>query len=152
LFDTRTGPMSDPMQELPPYPPHAGGPGLAGSSAADEGPEPAALGSVLGHYRIASVLSRDGTGVVYQAEDTRSQRRVALLQLPDALARDPQALRSYRAEVEAAARLTHPNLVAVYGVEGHEGGPLVVTEFVGGGSAADKLAALGRLPWRDATR
>jgi formylglycine-generating enzyme required for sulfatase activity len=114
--------------------------------------EPLAPGLSLGKFRIVSVLGHDCAGVVYEADDTRQNRRVALRQLDKALSRSPQALNSYFTEARAAARVSHPNVAAVLGIEEYDGGHLVVMEFAGGGSAADKLAVLGRLPWRDATR
>jgi formylglycine-generating enzyme required for sulfatase activity len=117
---------------------------------ADEPPIP--LGSALGKYRIASVLGRGRLGIVYEAVDTVRHRRVALKLLPEALAHDPPALERFLADAESAARLTHPNLVAVEEIGALENGPpYVALEFIGG-SAADQLGTLGRLPWRDATR
>jgi len=113
---------------------------------------PAGLpGSTIGKYRIASILGRGGTGTVYEAVDPLVQRRVAAKQLPDAIAHDRQALDRFLAEARAAGRVNHPNVVAVYEVDQQGGSYYLVTEFVGGGSIANRVAARGRLPWREAT-
>src|SRR4051812_47012882 len=114
---------------------------------------PAPLGSRVGKFQIASILGRGGLGFVYEAEDTVLHRRVALRVLPVTLSHEPQALSRLTEEIEAGQRITHPNVAAIHEVGRlDDGSPYLAVEFVGGGSAADKLAAIGRLPWRDATR
>src|SRR5262249_53239351 len=84
---------------------------------------------------------------------TLGHRRVALKPLPETLAGDPQALARFLTEARSAARLAHPNVISVDEIgEFEPGQPYIALEFVGGGSAADQLGKLGRLPWRDATR
>jgi formylglycine-generating enzyme required for sulfatase activity len=112
----------------------------------------ATLGTSVGAYRLAGVLGHGGAGVVYEAVDPLSQRRVAIKRLSDDLARDPRAVEAFLADTRAADWLGHPNIVAVEEVEQRDGACYLITEFVSGGSAADRLAALGRQPWREATR
>jgi WD40 repeat protein len=101
---------------------------------------------------VVGELGRGGMGVVYEAEDPLLERRVALKLLAPALADCPAAAQRFVREARAAARLGHPNVVAVHEVGDHGGTPYLVMELVPGGSAQALLDARGRLGWREATR
>ncbi|MGQ0830801.1 MAG: protein kinase domain-containing protein [Microthrixaceae bacterium] len=93
------------------------------------------VGRVLGgRYRLIAPLGTGASAEVYLADDVRLRRRVAVKLLHAALADDETFLRRFRAEAQAAAALSHPNIVAVYDWGDDAGRPFIVTEYLSGGS------------------
>ncbi len=78
-------------------------------------------------------------GEVYRARDTRLNREVAIKVLPAAFARDPERLRRFQQEAQAAAALNHPNILAVHDFGEHNGSPYMITEFLVGETLREKL-------------
>ena len=103
------------------------------------------IGSVLNHYKIVSHLGSGGMGDVYQAEDTKLNRQVALKLLPEETAQDPEALRRFEREAKAVAALDHPNIVSIYSVEEADGRRFLVLQLAAG-RTLDDLLSEGRLP------
>src|SRR5262249_24597685 len=98
---------------------------------------------VIGDFRVIRRLGQGGMGQVYLAEQVSLHRKVALKILREDLAKDPAALARFKAEAEAVARFTHPNVVQVYAIG--EAGRLhyMALEYVEGRNLRDYLARKG---------
>ncbi len=104
------------------------------------------IGRVLsGRYRLIAPIGTGASAQVFLADDVRLRRRVAVKLLHAALADDETFLRRFRAEAQAAAALSHPNIVAVFDWGDDDGRPYIVTEHLGGGSLRSVLDDGGRL-------
>jgi serine/threonine-protein kinase len=97
------------------------------------------IGRVLGgRYRLLAPIGTGASAQVFLADDVRLKRRVAVKVLHDGLTDDTAFLRRFIAEARASAQLTHPNICNVLD-SGNDGGPYLVTEFLGGGSLRGML-------------
>jgi serine/threonine protein kinase/dipeptidyl aminopeptidase/acylaminoacyl peptidase len=105
-------------------------------------------GTDLNHYRILRPLGTGGMGEVYEAEDTRLKRRVALKILPAGLAADPDRRARFEHEAQAVAALNHPNIVTIYSVEECNGVRFLTMEIVDG-RTIDELVPPTGLPLDD---
>src|SRR5918995_3141239 len=96
-------------------------------------------------YRLESRIDRGGMATVYKARDEILSRDVAVKVMHPALADDPAFAERFRWEAQNAARLSHPNVVAVYDCGTAEGEPYIVMELVDGTSLRSLLERFTRL-------
>ena len=92
-------------------------------------------GARLGNYEILGLLGAGGMGEVYRARDPKLNRDVAIKVLPASLANDADYLARFQREAQVLAALNHPNIAAIYGLEGHA----IVMELVEGESPRGPL-------------
>ena len=88
--------------------------------------------TTLAHFRIIRRLGGGGMGIVYEAEDLRLSRRVALKLLPENLVGDATAKQRFLREARAASCLNHPNICTIHEVDEQDGKPFIVMELLEG--------------------
>jgi len=108
-----------------------------------------AAGTKLDGYEILSLLGEGGMGEVYRARDPVLKRDVAIKVLPQFVSQDPDRMRRFQQEAQAAAALNHPNILAVYQLGTFEGTTYLVSELLDGGTLREELTH-GALPARKA--
>lgn len=106
---------------------------------------PLAAGTKLDIYEILGLLGAGGMGEVYRARDPALKREVAIKVLPSFVSRDPDRLKRFEQEAEAAAALSHPNILAVHQFGAFDGSPYLVSELLSGESLHNTLQR-GPLP------
>jgi len=106
---------------------------------------PVKTGQLLAHYRIDHLIGKGAMGAVYQAEDTRLGRKVALKVIPEEMASDPDRLARFRREARAIAALNHPHIVTLHSVEEDGATRFLIMELVEG-SPLDRLLPPEGLP------
>lgn len=105
------------------------------------------IGSVVGNYRIVERLGDGGMGAVFRAVDEMLDREVAIKVLKPELARNAQLIERFRQEAVALARLNHPRIATLHGLERHGESLLMIMEYVRGDTLEAIVQRSGRIAW-----
>jgi serine/threonine protein kinase/DNA-binding response OmpR family regulator len=100
---------------------------------------------LIGNYEVLDRLGAGGMGTVFRARHRRMKRVVALKVMSRELCRDQKSVQRFQREVEAIARLSHPNIVLAYDADEAEIGHFLVMEYVNGQDLASLVQRLGPL-------
>jgi serine/threonine-protein kinase len=107
------------------------------------------IGSSFSHFRVTSKLGEGGMGEVWQAEDTKLGRNVALKVLPEEFAREQERLARFEREARVLASLSHKNIAGIHGLEEADGKRFLVMELIDGETLADRVQR-GPIPVEEA--
>ncbi len=105
------------------------------------------IGEMIGNHKILSQIGQGGMGTVYQAEDMRLGRKVAIKILnPSLLARGGKELERFQSEAKVQANLNNPNVVTLYGFEPYQDSWAMIMEYVEGKTLSELVRNVGALP------
>ena len=93
------------------------------------------------HYKIIEKLGEGGMGIVYLAEDTKLERKVAIKFLPKNISDNEEECERFKIEAKAAAALNHPNIATIYSIEETENEMFIVMEYIEGKELKDIIGS-----------
>jgi len=125
----------------------------AGAAGAPAGAAAVALrpGEMVDSFAVRRLIGEGGMGRVYLARDTQLGRKVALKVLSPEIFGSATALDDFLREARITARFSHPNIVGIYAVGRHQGGPYIALEYLEGQTLKERIAA-GAVGPREAAR
>ncbi len=97
------------------------------------------IGQSILHYNIIKKLGEGGMGVVYLAEDTKLERKVAIKFLPSNISENSEERKRFTVEAKASASLNHPNIAHIYAIEEANNEVFIVMEYVDGVELKNKI-------------
>jgi len=108
------------------------------------------IGKIIENYKIISVIGQGGMGIVYKAYDTKLERHVAIKMLSAKTFNNPNLIERFKREAKNQAKLSHPNIVTVYGFIEYSGLLGIVMELIEGESLEKVIIRQGRIHLYDA--
>lgn len=97
------------------------------------------IGKTISHYKILEKLGEGGMGVVYLAEDSKLERKVAIKFLPGHIAGKSEERERFKTEAKAAAAINHPKIATIYAIEETNDGMFIVMEYIDGIELKDRI-------------